>query len=63
MSIVEPIVKIRQARLKSTGEEVAIKVQVPKAERMFRAGPHLSHGTKLTPSLNPRLLKVQIFRV
>ena len=55
--------KIRQARLKSTGEEVAIKVQVPKAERMFRAGPHLSHGTKLTPSLNPRLLKVQIFRV
>lgn len=26
----------RQARLKSSGEEVAIKVQVPNAERMFR---------------------------
>eukprot|EP00439_Symbiodinium_sp_Y106_P061797 s2444_g9.t1 len=29
--------QVYKARLKSTGEEVAIKVQVPKAERMFRA--------------------------
>lgn len=29
--------QVYKARLKSTGEDVAIKVQVPKAERMFRA--------------------------
>ncbi|CAE7805427.1 unnamed protein product [Symbiodinium microadriaticum] len=29
--------QVYKARIKSTGEEVAIKVQVPKAERMFRA--------------------------
>ena len=31
-----PVLGQRQARLKSSGEEVAIKVQVPNAERMFR---------------------------